>query len=100
MMRLAVVAALIFAPFSLAVEPDAAAIEHFENKVRPLLVEHCHSCHGEKKSEAGLRLDSREAVLKGTDSNPVVVSGEPDKSKLIHAIRQTGAIKMPPKGKL
>jgi Protein of unknown function (DUF1553)/Protein of unknown function (DUF1549)/Planctomycete cytochrome C len=92
---------LAVAPVSLgAAEPNAAAIEHFETKVRPVLIEQCHGCHGPKKSEAGMRLDSREAVLKGSEAGPVVVPGEPQKSKLIHAIHQTGALKMPPKGKL
>ncbi len=83
-----------------AVEPTAAAIEHFETKVRPVLIEHCQSCHGMKKSEAGLRLDSREAILKGSDAGPVIVPGEPEKSKLLHVIRHVGNVKMPPKGKL
>jgi Protein of unknown function (DUF1553)/Protein of unknown function (DUF1549)/Planctomycete cytochrome C len=76
------------------------AVEFFESKVRPLLVDHCFSCHGDKKQEAGLRLDSRDAILKGSDSGPVVVPGEPEKSKLIKAVRHEISIKMPPKGKL
>jgi len=82
-----------------AVEITPQAIEFFENKVRPVLVENCFSCHSEKKQEAGLRLDSREAVLKGSDAGPVVVSGEPEQSKLIKAIRHEIDAKMPPKGK-
>jgi len=81
-----------------AAEP--AGIEFFEKSIRPVLSEHCYSCHGDKKQEAGLRLDSREAILKGRDAGPVVISGEPDKSKLITVIEHTGAIKMPPRGKL
>lgn len=100
-MRVAACVTLIFAPLSLiAAEPNNTAVEHFENKVRPLLVEHCHGCHSAKKSEAGLRLDSREAILKGNDVGPVVVPGEPEKSKLIRAVHHDGSIKMPPKGKL
>ena len=47
--------------------PPASAedVQFFEAKVRPLLVEHCHKCHGPAKQEGGLRLDSRAAVLKG-----------------------------------
>src|SRR5688572_21385236 len=40
----------------------------FEEKVRPVLATHCFKCHGEKKQESGLRLDSRAAVLFGADS--------------------------------
>ena len=43
--------------------PAAAAIEFFEKKVRPLLVEHCFECHGAKKQRGGFRLDSRETLL-------------------------------------
>src|SRR5689334_22222074 len=35
------------------VSPQQA--EFFEKRVRPVLVENCFSCHGEKKQEAGLR---------------------------------------------
>src|SRR5262245_45433165 len=77
--------------------PSREAVEFFESKVRPILVEQCYSCHGEKKQSSGLRLDSQAAVLKGTDDGPVVVPGEPEKSPLVKAIRHSGEIKMPPK---
>ena len=65
---------------------DPAAVKFFETKVRPLLAEHCFQCHGPEKQRAGLRLDSREAMLKGGDSGPAVVPGQPDKSLLVEAI--------------
>jgi hypothetical protein len=80
--------------------PQAQAIEFFENQVRPILVENCFSCHGDKKQKAGLRLDSRAALLKGSETGPVVVLGNPAQSALIRAVRQDGDVKMPPKGKL
>jgi hypothetical protein len=76
------------------------AEEHFEKHVRPILVEYCHVCHGKEKQKAGLRLDSREAILKGSDSGPVLVPREPDKSRLIEVIRYQGETKMPPKQQL
>jgi mono/diheme cytochrome c family protein len=79
---------------------DPKALEFFEARVRPLLAEHCFSCHGPKKQQAGLRLDSRESLLKGSDSGPVVVPGAPDKSLLVKAINHAGDTKMPPKNKL
>jgi mono/diheme cytochrome c family protein len=75
-------------------------VEPFEARVRPVLVENCFTCHGEKKQKGGLRLDSLGSLLKGSDSGPVLIAGEPEKSVLIHAIRQDGEVKMPPKGKL
>jgi len=77
-----------------------AAAEFFEQSVRPVLAERCYSCHGSKIQQSGLRLDSRAAILKGGVGGPVVTAGDPDKSSLIHAVRYTGAVKMPPAGKL
>ena len=76
------------------------AAEFFEARIRPILAEHCFSCHGPKKQQSGLRLDSRQALIKGSDSGPVVVPGQPDESPLIDAIRHDGAVKMPPKSPL
>lgn len=79
----------------------AEAERFFESQIRPMLAARCFSCHGAEKQEAGLRLDSREAVLKGSDAQPaIVVPGEPDRSPLIHAVRYEGDVQMPPAGKL
>ena len=71
--------------------------EFFEKSVRPVLSEHCYKCHGPEKQKAALRLDSRDAVMKGTDDGPIVVSGKPDESSLIKSIRHQGDSKMPEK---
>ena len=76
------------------------SLEFFEKSVRPVLVEQCFRCHNDKKSVSGLRLDSREAVLKGGDSGPAAVPGDVVKSLIVRAIRHEGDIKMPEKGKL
>src|SRR6266404_9071059 len=78
----------------------AQASDFFEQRVRPILAEHCFSCHGADKQKAGLRLDSRAGLLKGSETGPVVIPGNPAGSVLIRAIRQEGDVKMPPKGKL
>jgi hypothetical protein len=76
-------------------------VRFFEANIRPLLVEQCQKCHGAKKQEANLRLDSRDLVLKGGDSGPAVVVGQPDKSLLIQAVRHAnGKLKMPDGKKL
>src|SRR6478735_5904180 len=68
-----VIAALAAVPPVQGAEPAAAEVEFratpeqeafFEKNVRPILVARCLECHGEKKQEAGLRLDSRAALLK------------------------------------
>ena len=79
---------------------EAAHVEFFESKVRPVLVQHCQSCHGEAKQEYGLRLDSRAATMAGSDEGPVVVEGKPGESKLLAVVHYDGDIQMPPKGKL
>jgi hypothetical protein len=79
---------------------SAQRAEFFEAKIRPILEEHCFKCHGPRKQESGLRLDSRERMLRGSDAGPVVRPGHPEDSPLIEAIGHGGAIKMPPKSKL
>ena len=80
-------------------KPTAEQIQFFESQVRPVLVEHCQSCHGEKKAKASLRLDSLAAALKGGETGPAIVPGKPEESHLIAAIRYDGP-EMPPSGKL
>ena len=79
---------------------SADALRHFEQRVRPVLARHCGECHGALKQESGLRLDTRNAVLRGADSGPVITLGKPAESSLIAAVRRQGAIKMPPDGPL
>jgi hypothetical protein len=82
-------------------EPTPEQVRHFETSVRPLLVEQCQKCHGEKKQFAGLRLDSRAAILAGGDAGAAIVPGKPAESLLIRAVRQVDDdLKMPPKSKL
>ncbi len=75
--------------------------EFFEQKVRPLLAEHCYQCHSRdaEKLRAGLYLDSRAGVLAGGDSGPAMVPGDADSSLLISAVRYE-SFEMPPGGKL
>ena len=87
--------------------PPAAAPEareFFEKKIRPVLVEHCYECHSAtttKKLGAGLRLDSRAALLKGGESGPALVPGKPEESLLIRAVRYADKeFQMPPKYQL
>ncbi len=74
--------------------------EFFEKQIRPLLVEHCQSCHGDQKQEGGLQLTSRELLLKGGETGPVIVTSQPEESLLIKAVEYLYEPKMPPKQKL
>ncbi|CAA9427417.1 MAG: hypothetical protein AVDCRST_MAG64-3264, partial [uncultured Phycisphaerae bacterium] len=82
-------------------EPTPDQAKFFEQKVRPLLVESCYSCHAEKKQKGRLRLDSLEAALKGGDTGPAVVPGDAAKSLLVKAISHADEdLQMPPDEKL
>ena len=78
-------------------------IAFFEKKIRPALEEHCLACHSAKLEQpmGGLRLDSREAVLRGGANGPALVPGEPRKSLIVKALSyKDPTLKMPPAGKL
>jgi hypothetical protein len=76
-------------------------IEFFESHVRPVLVEHCYECHSTDSPElmAGLYVDSHEGILKGGDSGPAVVAGNPQESLLILSVKYESN-EMPPDRKL
>src|SRR5262245_41809459 len=79
---------------------DSAAADHFEKRVRPLLIERCHKCHAGEKVKGNLHLDSALGLRQGGKSGPVVVAGKPEESRLVQAVRHEGGLKMPPDGKL
>ena len=76
--------------------------EFFEKKIRPVLVKDCYKCHSAEagRVKGGLRLDTRDGLLKGGDSGPAVVPGNPDSSLLIRAVRYRDRnLQMPPDDK-
>ena len=77
----------------------ADQLAFFESNIRPVLAENCYSCHGAEKQKNGLRLDSRDAILRGSDYGAVVQPGQPAGSKLIQAIKHVGDVEAMPKGK-
>ena len=93
-----VVLIILFASWAFAADD----LEFFESKVRPLLATQCYSCHSSKATivQGGLRLDSREAILRGGHSGPAVVPGSPSESRLIRALKHEVQPPMPPWGKL
>lgn len=96
----------LFGPFLRAAgdaSGDRAALEYFEQKVRPLLVDKCLSCHSTAsgKQKGGLLLDSREAILRGGESGPAAKEGDADASLLYRAVTyHEPDLQMPPKEKL
>ena len=53
------------APQAAAPAVSAEATEFFEKEIRPVLSTQCYACHGPKAKQSGLRVDSREFLLKG-----------------------------------
>lgn len=82
---------------------DAASVEFFEKRIRPVLVEQCYKCHSDeaKKLKGELYVDSRAGLLKGGETGPAIVPGDPAKSLLIKAISYADPdMQMPPKTRL
>lgn len=72
-----------------------AAEVFFEDRVAPLLEQRCRECHNPQTRRANLDLSSAEALLRGSDSGPVVKPGDPGHSTLYEMVH-TG--EMPRKG--
>ena len=91
---------ILCAAVSVQFAPDQ--VEFFENKIRPILANHCLECHsGEKgKIKGGLNMDSREDVLKGGDTGPALEAGNVKGSLIIKAVTWEDDLQMPPKKKL
>ncbi len=80
---------------------DAKGVEFFEAKIRPILAQSCVRCHGEEKQKGGLRLDTRENLLKGGKEEEkvtkVIEPGDPAKSLIIEAVEYKNEdLSMPP----
>lgn len=58
----------------------------FASQVAPLFSSQCVSCHGDETQEAGLRLDTYEAVMAGSEYGPVIEAGSPEGSLLLDMI--------------
>lgn len=88
-MRCGLVVALFFhflSSIAFAVEEGRA--EFFEQRIRPVLIAQCVRCHGSDKASGGLRVDSREALLKGGENGAAITLSEPASSRLLLAIKR------------
>ena len=89
----ALVLLLAFTPTTRAAGP----VEYLRD-VKPVLERRCYACHGALEQKGGLRLDDREAVLRGGDSGPALAPGNPEESLLLAAIRHSDPdLEMPPR---
>ena len=79
-----------------AVEPDV----DYLRDIKPIFTSHCYGCHGARKQESGLRLDTGAMIRKGGDSGQSVVVGRSDASLLVQRISEADeSTRMPPEGK-
>ena len=86
-----------------AASPAPGSVTFFEEKIRPVLAEHCYKCHSAKavKLKGGLRLDHREGLLKGGDTGPAIASQKLEDSLLLKSLRHPDKdLLMPPDGQL
>lgn len=75
--------------------------DFFEKKIRPVLIENCIECHGEKKQKGGLRLDFKQAWQIGGDSGSAIIPHKPQASLIVKAVEyKEKKLEMPPDGKL
>ncbi len=85
--------------------PNDEELKFFEQKIRPVLSQHCYSCHSvaahvAKKLQGRLFLDSADGVLDGGESGvATIVKGKSAESLLLKALKYDG-VEMPPAGKL
>ncbi len=77
----------VLAVLFLLASPTFAKVD-FASEIQPILSDNCYACHGpdEESAEGELRLDQQELALKGGDSGPAIVPGNPGKSLLISRI--------------
>ena len=91
---------LVLVVCALRADAQDADAEFFEKSIRPLLANRCHGCHNPKQRAAGLDLTIAEGLRKGADSGPVLVPGEPGRSRILAVTGYLERVKMPPTGKL
>jgi len=64
--------------------PPAASF--YAMHINPILDSNCVACHGESKTQGGLRLDSYNSLMNGGKDGPVIVEGSPEKSLLLERV--------------
>jgi hypothetical protein len=56
------------------------------SKVRPIFAKACVKCHGTEKQKGDLALHNPDAIRAGANGKPVIVPGDPEKSRVYHDI--------------
>jgi mono/diheme cytochrome c family protein len=95
--RVALCLWLVFAPLGVALAkmtpeqvqslpPAASRKIIFAQDIKPIIDASCLRCHGRGRTKGGFQLDTRETVLQGGDSGPVVALGRSEDSLLIELV--------------
>jgi hypothetical protein len=79
---------------------NTSDLEFFENKIRPVLAEHCYECHNSvNKAKGDLVLDYKDGLLDGGETGPGLLPGNPNYSLLMQVLKhEIQDLKMPKGG--
>jgi len=70
----------------------------FARDIQPIFAKRCYLCHGPQQQMSGLRLDQKDAALKGGASGPDIKPGDSAASRLIRLVSGAESKVMPPVG--
>jgi WD40 repeat protein len=85
-----------FVPFLFISSADAQDKINYTDQILALVEANCAKCHNSDKKKADLDLTSYQGALKGSGSGVIVLSGNPDGSKLWKALTHAEEPFMPP----
>lgn len=85
----------LFIPLLLSASVLAAASPTYHDDIAPLLANRCLVCHSGAQAPLGLRLDSLENLLRGSQRGPVVHAGDAAGSELLRRLTGSSQPRMP-----
>jgi hypothetical protein len=94
----AVLLLCLWHPSSAAAQSGRTRAIDFPTEVHPVLESRCRSCHVGEAAQAGLRMTSREELLRGGNSGPAIVPGQAAESLLMQRVTGQSGMRMPPAG--
>jgi mono/diheme cytochrome c family protein len=77
--------ALLFMPAAGRADEKPKPVD-YATQIKPLLMEHCASCHGGDDQQSGLRVDFSKSLFSGGDRGPSIIKGKSEESPLYQAL--------------
>jgi mono/diheme cytochrome c family protein len=77
--------------------PPVARPDFYSTSIEPVFRAQCLTCHTPDKKRGGLDMTTREALLKGGDTGPALIPGDPDNSLIMQLVRHEKKPHMPHK---